>query len=100
MRRFCLPAALLALAVSGSALASTAPHVRLVRLEPSAIVRGSGFRAHEHLVVRLRGVGLVSKRVVAGDLGSFRVSLRTPSPRACGQYLLTVVRPAAAPVRV
>jgi len=89
-----------ALVVSGSALGSTAPHVRLVRLEPKAVVRGTGFKAKEHLLVRLAGVGVASKRVVAGSTGSFRVSLTPPPPRACGQYLLTVVRPAAKPVRV
>lgn len=92
---------LAALAASGSALASAPPHVKLVRLEPTAVVRGTGFKARERLLVRLAGVGVVSKRVVAGVDGSFRVSLRTPEPRACGQYLLTVVRPATAkPVRV
>jgi hypothetical protein len=92
--------AALALAVSAAALASTAPHVRLVRLQPTALVRGTGFKAKEHLVVRLAGVGVESKRVVAGAPGTFRVTLTTPPPRACGQYLLTVLRPAAKPVRI
>jgi hypothetical protein len=100
MRRLSLAAALLALVVSAPALAVTAPHVKLVRLEPNALVRGTGFLPQERLVVRLAGVGVVSKRVVAGDLGTFRVTLLPPPPRACGQYLLTVVRPAAKPVRV
>jgi len=102
MRKVSVVVALLALVLSGSALASVAPpHVRLVRLEPTALVRGTGFLPREHLLVRLAGVGVVSKRVVAGVGGAFQVSLRTPPARACGQYLLVVVRPAPAkPVRV
>jgi|SRR5579859_1389852 len=104
MRASRLTAALLALGalISASvALAAPPPHVRLVKLEPKAVVRGTGFLPGEHLLVRLTGVGVVSKRVVAGVGGAFQVSLRTPPARACGQYLLVVVRPAPAkPVRV
>lgn len=101
MRRLLVLGAFAVLAVSGSALASVAPpHVKLVRLEPTAVFRGTGFKAKEHLLVRLAGVGVVSKRVVAGATGAFRVTLTPPLPRACGQYLLTVVRPAAKPVRL
>lgn len=100
MRAYCAMAAILAFAVCGSALASAPPQVRLVRLEPSAVVRGTGFLPQEHLLVRLAGVGVASRRVIAGPTGAFRVALRTPPPRSCGQYLLTVVRPAAKPVRV
>ena len=103
MRAFSILAALLALTAVGPSAAAVpaAPHVRLVKLEPSALVRGTGFLPREHLLVRLAGVGVVSKRVVAGTGGAFQVSLRTPLPRACGQYLLVVVRPAPAkPVRV
>lgn len=103
MRSLTVAAAVLALTATGTsaAAAPVAPHVRLVRLEPSALVRGTGFVPREHLLVRLAGVGVVSKRVVAGPGGTFQLSLPTPPPRACGQYLLTVVRPAPAkPVRV
>jgi hypothetical protein len=105
MRARQLTAALLALGALTSAsvalAASPPPHVRLVKLEPKAVVRGTGFLPLEHLLVRLTGVGVASKRVIAGATGAFQVSLRTPPARACGQYLLVVVRPAPAkPVRV
>jgi len=96
-------AALLVVASCSSvalAFAAGVPRVRVVRLEPKAVVRGTGFLPREHLLVRLAGLGVASKRVVAGDAGGFRVSLRTPAPRSCGRYTLTVVRPAAKPVLV
>ncbi len=104
MRAFAVLAALVSLMVAGrpaGAAVPAAPHVRLVKLAPTALVRGTGFLPREHLLVRLTGVGVTSKRVVAGAGGGFQVSLRPPPPRACGQYLLVVVRPAPArPVRV
>ena len=104
MRARRLTAALLvlgALTSASVAIAASPPHVRLVKLEPAAVVRGTGFLPREHLLVRLTGVGVASKRVVAGATGAFKVSLRTPPARACGQYLLVVVRTAPAkPVRL
>src|SRR5262249_22673955 len=98
MRALRLTVALGCVALAGFAprALAAAPHVRLVHLEPKALVRGTGFLPEEHLLVRLVGVGVSSKRVVAGDDGAFRVLLRTPEPRACGQYSLIVVRPAPA----
>jgi len=102
MRALSVSVAVLALTAASTSAATppATPHVRLVKLEPSAVVRGTGFLPREHLVVRLTGVGVASKRVSADVAGAFRVALKTPEPRACGQYLLTVIRPAAKPVRV
>ena len=100
MRALRLSAALFVV-TAGAAFSAGAPHVRLVTLDPKAVVRGTGFQAHEHLLVRLVGRGTSSKRFVANDEGGFRVTLRTPPALACGQYSLVVVRPSPAkPVRV
>jgi hypothetical protein len=103
MRVLRLSAALSCAALAGFASQAQAatPHVRIVHLQPKALVRGTGFLPQEHLFVRLVGVGVSSKRVVANAAGAFRVSLVTPEPRSCGQYSLIVIRPAPAkPVRV
>jgi hypothetical protein len=94
-------AALLAAALVWTASAAAAvPHVRFVRHESNAIVKGTGFKPQEHLVVRLKGDEVRSKRVVAGADGTFRISLAMPPPHACGQYVLAVVRPASKLVSV
>ena len=92
--------AMSALAFPALAVGGTTPRVHVLVLHQRVLVSGTSFLPREHLLVRLTGRGVSSKRVVADTEGTFSVSLRRPELRACGRYLLQVRRPAAKPVIV
>ena len=68
--------------------AAPGPALQLVSQRPRVALRGIHFVPREAVVVTVIGASVVTgKATVAAD-GSFRSSLRRPSPLACGRLLV------------
>jgi len=76
----CLPAA----GIAGGA-ATTTPRLRLLDSD-SVVLRGTGFKVHEHVRVSVYAGEHVVKRVTTGRRGGFVVRFTSLDPNACAGF--------------
>jgi len=88
MRILLVLAVALTVAVTAQASSSSA-QLRISGFAP-LLVRGSGFHAREHVLVRMSfGTTAATKTVVASRSGGFSVSFQTGADTQCGQLVVT-----------
>ena len=82
--------ALAATALAPTSVGQTAkgPQLRLMDADV-LMVRGTGFRAREHVRIVVSAPGLVTRNATAGTAGGFTMRLTGVSPSACAGFSIT-----------
>jgi len=85
-----LPVALAAAALAPAGAGQTAAKPQLQLMDSAALtVRGTGFRAREHVRLVVRGPGLVTRNATAGTGGGFTMRMAGMSAGSCTGFSIT-----------